>query len=219
MEKTKDGQMKRICVLLLIFFGFFDVAASERMTCEQVRQRLAEGNDRYVKGLLEHPHETSYLREAVASKQYPFAVIVGCSDSRVPPEIIFDQSLGDLFVVRVAGNVIGNIELESIEYAALHLGTPCIVVMGHQSCGAVDAVVEGNAQGMPAIAKLIKPSVEEAKKNSSDDVLSAAIKENAIRMQNFLLNSKQINKLYKEKKIGVRAAYYDLSTGAVEWLK
>lgn len=208
-----------ICALFLIFCGLCKAEEFQRMTCEQVIQRLSEGNTRYIEDRLEHPNRSSERREAVALKQAPFAVIVGCSDSRVPPENVFDQGIGDLFIVRVAGNVIGSIELESIEYAALHLGAPCIIIMGHESCGAVSAVLEGKEKEIPAIAKLIKPSVEEAKKSSSDDVLSTAIKDNAIRMQNYLLHSQKINKLYKEKKIGVHAAYYDLHTGAVEWLK
>src|SRR5207245_6341157 len=104
--------------------------------------KLKEGNGRYASGKLQHPGQTTERRAELTKDQHPFAVIVSCSDSRVPPEIVFDQGLGDLFVVRVAGNVIDDHGLGSIEYAVDHLGARLIVVLGHQSCGAVKAAKE-----------------------------------------------------------------------------
>ena len=101
--------------------------------------KLKEGNGRYAGGNLQHPGQTTERRAELAKSQYPFATIVSCSDSRVPPEIVFDQGLGDLFVVRVAGNVVDDHALGSIEYSVDHLGVRLIVVLGHQSCGAVQA--------------------------------------------------------------------------------
>ena len=100
------------------------------------------GNGRYAGGNLQHPGQTTERRAELANSQYPFATVVSCSDSRVPPEIVFDQGLGDLFVVRVAGNVIDDHGLGSIEYSVDHLGVRLIVVLGHQSCGAVKAARE-----------------------------------------------------------------------------
>ena len=101
--------------------------------------KLKEGNSRYTGGNLQHPGQTTERRAELAKSQYPFATIVSCSDSRVPPEIVFDQGLGDLFVVRVAGNVVDDHALGSIEYSVDPLGVRLIVVLGHQSCGAVQA--------------------------------------------------------------------------------
>src|SRR5437762_9840331 len=104
--------------------------------------KLKEGNGRYTSGNLQHPGQTTERRAELAKSQHPFAIIVSCSDSRVPPEIVFDQGLGDLFVLRVAGHVIDNHSLGSIEYALDHLGVRLIVVLGHQNCGAVQAAKE-----------------------------------------------------------------------------
>jgi len=211
--------MKWICLFLIIVLGVSEGIAAERMTCEQAMNRLMEGNNRYVHDELAHPDRDLDRREAVVSSQSPFAVIVGCSDSRVSPEIVFDQGIGDLFVVRVAGNVIGDLELNSIDYGVLYLGAVCIIVMGHENCGAVKAVIDGNTKNVEAIAKLIKPAVQEAKEASPKDLLTASIKENAHRMKDFLLDSKIIKDLVKQNKVCVRAAYYNLNTGSVEWLK
>src|SRR5206468_8535851 len=104
--------------------------------------KLKEGNGRYTSGNLQHPGQTTERRNELAKTQHPFAAIVSCSDSRVPPEIVFDQGLGDLFIVRVAGNVINDEGLGSVEYTVDHLGTRLILVLGHQSCGAVKAAKE-----------------------------------------------------------------------------
>lgn len=182
-------------------------------------ERLMKGNDRYVHDQLEHPNRTSERREAVVSQQCPFAVIVGCSDSRVAPEIIFDQGVGDLFVVRVAGNVVGPLELDSVEYSVLYFNSSVVLVMGHENCGAVSAVVKGTTQDIEAVAQLIEPAVREVKKTNPSNLIEAAIKANAIRVKNELLKSSVIQRLVKEKKVEVYAAYYHLQDGKVELLK
>ena len=143
-----------------------------------VLSELKAGNERHVKGQYKHPDETIARRQELAKGQSPHAVILTCADSRVPPEIVFDQGLGDLFVIRVAGNVAPDAEVASIEYAVEHLHTPLVVVMGHQSCGAVGAAIAGGeAPGhLPALIDAIKPAVEEARKEKGD--LSA----NAVRI-------------------------------------
>src|SRR5258708_12313050 len=133
--------------------------------------QLKEGNGRYTSGNLQHPGQTTERRTELAKTQHPFAAIVSCSDSRVPPEIVFDQGLGDLFVVRVAGNVINDEGLGSIEYTVDHLGTRLIFVLGHQSCGAVITARETiAAKDKPPghidfLVTAIKPAVEATPKD------------------------------------------------------
>ncbi len=104
---------------------------------------MIAGNNRYLEGNLEHPHQTLERRGDLASGQEPFACVLSCADSRVPPEIVFDQGLGDLFVLRVAGNIVNDMIMGSLEYAVEHLGASLIVVLGHKRCGAVSATVQG----------------------------------------------------------------------------
>ncbi len=200
----------------LFFLGFSLISGS--LFSGEALKRLMDGNVRYVQDRLEHPNRTSESRTAAADSQSPFAIIVGCSDSRVAPEILFDQGIGDLFVVRVAGNVIGPIELDSVEYSALYLNSKVILVMGHESCGAVDAVIQGKTKDIEAVAKIIEPVVRKAKKTKSPDLLNVCIKKNALNMKEFLKNSPSIRKLVQEGKIEVEAAYYNLNTGVVEIL-
>ena len=204
--------MSRIFIFLSCFIATTSLFAGKGL------DRLMKGNDRYVHDLLEHPNRTSERRESLVSSQAPFAAIVGCSDSRVPPEIIFDQGVGDLFVVRVAGNVIGPIELSSVEYAVRNLGASVILVMGHKNCGAVKAVVEGQVSKIEPIAEIIEPAIKEVEVDHPKDLLNACIKTNAVRMKQILLKSPVVQKLIAEGKLEVSAAYYNLETGAVELL-
>ncbi len=192
--------------------------ADEPVTPKLALERLMQGNDRYVHDALEHPNRTPERRESIVSKQNPFATIVGCSDSRVSPEILFDQGVGDLFVVRDAGNVIGPLELDSIDYSVLYLGSVFILVMGHENCGAVNAVIQNTTKDIESVATLISPAVQEAKKSAPHNLLESATKINARRMKNYLLNTPVISRLVKEKKIDVQAAYYNLQTGTIELL-
>ena len=203
-----------------VFYSFFifGVFLLENLSAGQGLSRLLEGNARYVQDRLAHPNRTSERREAVVCKQSPFAIIIGCSDSRVAPEILFDQGVGDLFVVRVAGNVVGPLELDSIDYSALYLHSSVILVMGHENCGAVEAVVQGKTKDIKAVAALIDPVVQEVKKDKSKDFLSTCIKKNALHVRDFLIKSPIIQELIKADKIEVHAAYYNLQTGAVEIL-
>ena len=117
-------------------------------------QRLIDGNRRYVDGRLQHPNQTPARREEVARGQKPFAAVVACADSRVAPEVVFDQGLGDLFVLRVAGNVANDMILGSLEYAVLHLGVGLVAVIGHKGCGAVQAAIGGGALAAMSLAGL-----------------------------------------------------------------
>jgi carbonic anhydrase len=184
--------------------------------------KLKEGNDRYTNGNLQHPGQTAERRTELANTQHPFAAILSCSDSRVPPEIVFDQGLGDLFIVRVAGNVINNEGLGSLEYTVDHLGTRLIVVLGHQSCGAVDAAkktiaAKGKAPGhIQSLVTAIKPAVEATAK----DDLETTIKANVKNVVQALRSSTPILKAEVDSgKIQVIGGYYSLDTGAVTFLE
>jgi carbonic anhydrase len=183
--------------------------------------KLKEGNGRYTSGSLQHPSQTTERRTELAKNQHPFAIILSCSDSRVPPEIVFDQGLGDLFIVRVAGNVINDEGLGSIEYAVDHLGSRLILVLGHQSCGAVKAAKEtiaakGKAPGhIQSLVTAIKPAVEATAK----DDLEATIKANVKNVVQVLSSSTPILKAKVDSgKIQVIGGYYSLDTGAVTFL-
>lgn len=180
---------------------------------------LIEGNKRFVSEKLDHPRQDSAQRKNVSSGQKPFAVIVGCSDSRVPPEIIFDQGIGDLFIIRDAGNIVDDVALGSIEYAVEHLGVELIVVLGHSKCGAVTATAKGEeASGhIESIVKIIKPAVEKAK-SQKGDIIENAIRNNIEMVKNKILSSEPIiTKKVNEGKLKVIGAYYDIDTGIVEF--
>ena len=183
--------------------------------------KLKEGNGRYTSGSLQHPGQTAERRTELAKTQHPFATIISCSDSRVPPEIVFDQGLGDLFIVRVAGNVINDEGLGSVEYSVDHLGTRLILVLGHQSCGAVQAAREtiaakGKAPGhIQSLVTAIKPAVEATAK----DDLDATVKANVKNVVQALRSSTPILKAEVDSgKIQVVGGYYSLDTGAVTFL-
>jgi len=181
---------------------------------------LFAGNRRYAAGEAEHPNQSGKRRAEVAGGQMPFAVVLGCSDSRVPPEIIFDAGLGDLFVVRVAGNIIDDVVLGSIEYAAVHLGTPLVVTLGHASCGAVTTAVSGgDAEGhMHCLVSAIRPAIEKVEHrpgNLTDHAIRANAKLAAEQMTEL---SSVLAGLVRAGKLQIIAAYYDLATGRVEIL-
>lgn len=183
----------------------------------QPLQKLVDGNKRFTDSKQIHSNQTSERRLEVAKGQKPFAVVVTCSDSRVPPEIIFDQGLGDLFVIRTAGNIIDDIGLGSIEYAVEHLGVQLIVVLGHEKCGAVDAAVKGgHAEGhIQNLIDAIRPAVEKERKNKGD-LLDNSVKANVLRVVDQLNSSEPILKEFvHEKKLTVVGARYDLDDGAV----
>jgi len=183
--------------------------------------KLVQGNERFASGTATNFHESIERRGEVAKGQHPFAVIVGCSDSRVPPELVFDQGLGDLFVVRVAGEVLGDGALGSIEYAVEHLGCELVVVLGHERCGAVDAVVQGGELPghLSAFTPAIVPVIAEAKKKGGD-VLDNAVRAHAQRVARQLTDCEPTLSEYVHLgKLQIVAARYDLDSGVVEFLE
>jgi carbonic anhydrase len=213
-------------IFLAVSFMFFSCTQKKaiitppktEITSQQALQRLITGNERYVNNKSQHHNINEERRKEIYSKQSPYAVIVGCSDSRIAPEIIFDEGLGDLFVVRVAGNVVGPIELESIEYSAVNLHSAIILVLGHENCGAVEAVIKNKTSNIKDVAKLIEPALQEAKQCKKSNLFEQTTKINALNMKKIIEKSPNIKKLIQDKKIEVRAAYYNLKTGLIEIL-
>ncbi len=190
-------------------------------TADAVLAELKAGNERHVAKKYEHPHQTPARQKELASGQHPGATILACADSRVPPEILFDQGLGDLFVIRVAGNIAADDELASMEYGAEHLNVPLIVVLGHQKCGAVTAAVEGGeAPGhLPALMKLLAPAVEKSKGMAGDRV-DNAVRLNVQQVVTQLRGSRPIlGDLVAKGTVRVIGGVYSLDTGRVDWLK
>ena len=193
---------------------------NDSMTPDEALQRLMDGNKRFAAGNFLHPDQDPARRIELAEAQHPFAVILSCSDSRVPPEIIFDQGLGDLYVIRVAGHVADENVLGSIEHAIEHLGVPLVMVLGHKNCGAVTAAVQaGDAIGhIASLIKAIRPAVEKVKRQPTA-LLENAIRSNVqmavsqIRVSQPLLANKVMGNALK-----VVGAYYDLNSGAVSIL-
>ncbi|NQT86506.1 carbonic anhydrase [bacterium] len=190
------------------------------MTAQDALDRLIAGNGRYVAGRLHHPNQSPGRRMEVTREQTPFAVIVSCSDSRVPPEVVFDQGLGDLYVVRTAGHVVDDVALGSIEHAVLHLGVRLVMVMGHQYCGAVTAAASG-AEGEGHVAWLVEaiaPAVQDAR-SSGGDLISTAVDAHVARTMGQLLSSEPILAPRVAKgQLTIVGACYQLDDGEVRLL-
>jgi carbonic anhydrase len=183
------------------------------------------GNKRFMTGYPVHPNETQERIRKLKKGQNPYVVIVSCSDSRVPPELVFDQGIGDIFSIRTAGNVIGDYELGSIEYAVEHLGCKLIVVMGHENCGAVDAYIhQAGEKHEDHIQKLVDYITNEVEEKQLPDSLKQNIEfsvlANIRHGVNLLRTSEPlIGKLYNEKKLEIVGAVYDLDSGTVSIIK
>lgn len=200
------------------------------LTALEALERLREGNGRYVSGKrkLEALMGQSRRRELVAGQE-PFAVVLGCSDSRAPVEIIFDQGLGDLFVIRVAGNVVASSQIGSVEFAAVKFGTRLVIVLGHTYCGAVRATLdqlqqpaEEQSPGLRSIVDRIRPSVQELLntdlRQDPETLARAAIRANIRASANQLRNgSKILEQLGQKEGLLVVGAEYSLESGIVEF--
>lgn len=187
---------------------------------DEAKNLLQEGNKRFVENKTsEKDISLDTKKHLVSNGQHPYAVVVTCSDSRVPPELIFDQGLGDLFVIRNAGNVIDPISMGSIEYGTNHLGTPLVVVLGHTNCGAVKATVDGGKVhgNISSIIKEIQPSLDKAKTTTSnkDELYTQCENENIINSVTKIKNNPVIQPLINEKKVVILGAKYDMETGKV----
>jgi carbonic anhydrase len=202
------------------------------ITASEAIRRLKEGNQRFVAGVRSIDTIVKQIQRAnFIEGQEPFAIILGCSDSRVPAEIIFDQGLGDLFVIRVAGNIVAPSQVGSVEFAAERFGTPLVVVLGHSMCGAVMATIdelrspsEGKSSNVLSIVNRIRPSVEPLLgtdlRNDSDKLLESSIRANILAATNRLMHgSEMLENLVKQGNLKIVGAKYSLETGQVEFFE
>jgi carbonic anhydrase len=188
------------------------------LTAEEALKQLMEGNTRYVAARAVHPNQDGARRIEVTGGQHPFAVVLGCSDSRVPPEILFDRGIGDLFVIRVAGNIASPDVLGSIEYAAEHLAVPLVMVLGHSRCGAVQATVKGgHAEGHVAgLLEAIAPALERAREKPGDLTENTVTENVKLVMFQITQSRPVLAALVSGGKLKVVGARYDLDSGRVE---
>ena len=195
-------------------------AGAPAMSPAQALAKLMAGNQRFQSDATGHPPLHAKRRSELAGGQSPFAVIVSCSDSRVPPELIFDQGLGDLFVIRVAGNTVTRAGLESVGYAIDNLGTNLIMVLGHEGCGAVKgALAECGSKPtaeLPEIFANICPAVDQARKAGGDKFESSAIDLNVTEQVKMLERSPLFKKRVADGSLKIVGARYNLKSGKVE---
>ncbi len=191
------------------------------ISADQALKLLLEGNQRFVAGKLEHPNQTPERRAEVAKGQHPFAAVLACSDSRTPPEIIFDRGLGDIFTVRVAGNVADQVVIESLDYSVKHLGVRTVMVLGHRRCGAVIAAVEGHEgtadQDVGPMLSELRPAVA-ASKGEPGDPIENAVRENVKLVVKKLATSEELAAMVKSGELKIVGGVYDLDTGTIELL-
>lgn len=193
----------------------------KNLSADEALKKLKEGNKHFYTMHLKHPDQTIKRRLEGLNGQHPFVIILSCSDSRVSPEIIFDQGLGDIFEIRNAGNVLDDHVIGSIEYAVAHLGVNLVLVMGHQDCGAVKATIEHERESkhIESLIKSIKPSVQESK-SQKGDLLENSIKNNAKFVVKKLKKSKPIiNKYVESGTLKIVPAYYNIDSGIVEFIE
>jgi carbonic anhydrase len=209
------------------------------ISAQEALARLQDGNRRFVAGLQNEETRPNHLRRALtAEEQSPFAIILGCSDSRVPTEIVFDQGLGDLFVIRVAGNIvapsqIGSVDVApsqigSVEFAASKFGTPLVVVLGHSQCGAILATLDylreptahEHSVNSRSIVERIRPAVEKLVDSEKPDMVwQAAVRANVKASVDQLRHGSRIlEQLIDDEELQIVGAEYSLQTGAVEFL-
>lgn len=213
-------------IIIALFFASLSLYSGAQVGHEEALDLLIQGNKRFIQNAQVHPHEGLRWRSSLENGQHPFAIIVGCSDSRVPPELIFDQGFGDVFVIRLAGNVIDTDAVASIEYAVDHLGTSLIVVLGHTKCGAVTAAVdkfddpEDEAAEIVSLLYQIEPAIISLKKEyEGDQKLEAIIKNNVHLGIRRLSRVPKIRPRVKKNDVAIVGMLYDMHTGKVNVLE
>jgi len=205
------------CLIFLILL-FLQQLLDANMNKSEIIERLLAGNSNFVNNKLSSEKSDSERRKVLVSGQDPFAIVLSCADSRIVPELVFDTGLGELFVVRVAGNVANTSSIASIEYAVSHLGTSVLMVLGHQSCGAVTAAVEGgdNGHNINHLLDHISPAIHGTSKGATVDEVT---KKNAMLTAEELINrSSIIAEAVEQDKLRIVTAYYHLDSGKVEFL-
>lgn len=217
--------MKKLAILLMLFaiIGIKTQASEvQGIPADEALSKLKAGNERFTSMKVKHPDENKKRREEMRKGQHPFVVILSCSDSRVPLELIFDQGLGDIFEIRNAGNVLNDHVIGSIEYAVMHCGVKLIVIMGHQDCGAIAATLSGKSETkyIKALEDSIQPAIEKCKKDNleinSDNVVKEHVQQD---IEELLTEDSELVKYMKEHDVKIVPAYYSIETGKVEFLE
>lgn len=230
----RKGIIRTVAGACLLALAAAPAVFATPLTADQALAKLKEGNNRFVSGKSMHPHtDAARLIQAGTENQgnHAYATIISCSDSRVPVERLFDAGIMDLFIIRVAGNVIDTDEAGSIEYGLAHVNTPVFLVLGHTQCGAVTAVtaaVTGHGHpleiNIPPLVDNIEPAVKRAmelnpKAKEDKDIVPAAIVENVWEgVHDLFMRSPKVREMAKEGKVKVVGAIYDVGTGKVDWL-
>ena len=220
--------MKKTFISLAFLLAFFLKSNAcyahnlENLSAQEALDKLKKGNKRFVQLHQKHPDESIQRRKEMLKGQHPFVVILSCSDSRVPLELIFDQGLGDLFEIRNAGNVLDEHVIGSIEYAVMHCGVKLIVIMGHQDCGAINATLSGVSETkyIQSLEDSIQPAVEQCKLKGLDVNSDNVVKEHVMQDINELMEQDlELVKYMKEHKVKIVPAYYHLDSGIVDFNK
>jgi carbonic anhydrase len=203
-----------------------DVRAPQQRTADQALQRLVEGNARFVAGKARFPTVQKEVLADLARAQSPYATILGCSDSRVPPELVFDAGFGELFIIRVAGNVISPEVMGTIQYASVHLKTPLFVVLGHQGCGAVKAALAAKFDGaqerrhIAALLDTITPGLGDLDpRQTPDSLMEQAVEKNVRWSMHQLLETPEGKAAQAKGVMKLVGAVYELETGHVRFLQ
>ena len=197
----------------------------EALTPDRALDVLLQGNQRFQASLGVNPDQGSDRRSAVALGQAPLAIVLACADSRVAPELIFDQGLGDLYTLRIAGNILSESMLSSIEYAAERIAPPLLMVVGHKACGAVKAAfttieLGARAEGrIQSLVEALRPIIGHVMETEKDDIVDRSVRYNAeYQLEEIRRRSPSVNRLHRDGLMKLVAAYYDLDSGAVEIL-
>lgn len=194
----------------------------ENLSAEEALKKLKQGNERFVKLHQKHPDESVKRRKEMINGQHPFVIILSCSDSRVPPELIFDQGLGDIFEIRNAGNVLNEHVIGSIEYAVMHCGVKLIVIMGHQDCGAINATLSGVSETkyIKALEDSIQPAVEKCVLDgievNSDNVVKAHVIQD---IEELMQEDLELVNYMQKHNVKIVPAYYHIDSGKVDFFK
>jgi carbonic anhydrase len=229
MKTTRARSLMAAALFGALAFTAARTQAADQITPDEAIHLLREGNRRFASGAPQHPHQSTNRRAEEARTQHPFAVVVGCSDSRVAPEIIFDEGIGDLFVVRTAGHRLDDLVLASIEYAVEHLDCALVVVLGHERCGAVSAAVEWSKEGVaghghessasdshvPHLVKVLQDSVTQAKGKPGDPIENTVLENIRIVTADLPKQSGLLGRRVKAGTLKVIGLRYDLDSGAV----
>ena len=203
-----------VLLIIVVTNGLVFAQAGSTVSAEEALKRLKAGNERFVKGKYK-PVDHSSDRIEWSKTQEPYAIILSCSDSRVPPEIVFDEAIGRLFIIRLAGNIVDSAVLGSVEYAAAVLHAKLVVILGHESCGAVKAAMSGGnlPANIASVTSKIKPALK------PNITLDEAIDDNVLfQMKRAIDESPVLKEMVENKSIAIVGGVYDFKTGKIDWL-